>query len=468
MKKETRKIGKEPKKIVLSLSKENIILRAIIAGVCLFLGVVLIVNGCSKMLNKSQYLVLDYPDFEDENGVTSTLFDGNVDLNYYYLMGEEEDSRSIVMNKIDTILNDNMVNIHKLCDYNQLYKDGKEYIHNLKYINDNPNTYIKVSDTLYSLLKDADNLRNDTNGKYSIFAGNLYNIWSDVFSNFGVYGNDDSNILLLDPMFDESKKELIDRTVLAINDTSTYLEFNDETKEVKYNVSISNKDYVTLDLGLLETTFYVDTLKKLLLNEGLDSGYISTLDGMVATLGTNKNNVYWGFDSYSYQTIFNVDFSTIYDYSFTFLGQVNYMSFNPLMNIKNHSYASKNYYFFNYQDYYYVRSMILDSTTGYSSDTTHSSFTFSDKSSLCEQLKDNYNLFFNDFKYNNDYLLKYEDNKNYGAIVMFNNGNTNIEFNGNTTMLYSKLVDSYFDEEYIPYVELSDVVKAKIVATKGE
>ena len=117
MKKETRKIGKEPKKIVLSLSKENIILRAIIAGVCLFLGVVLIVNGCSKMLNKSQYLVLDYPDFEDENGVTSTLFDGNVDLNYYYLMGEEEDSRSIVMNKIDTILNDNMVNIHKLCDY---------------------------------------------------------------------------------------------------------------------------------------------------------------------------------------------------------------------------------------------------------------------------------------------------------------------------------------------------------------
>ena len=51
---------------------------------------------------------------------------------------------------------------------------------------------------------------------------------------------------------------------------------------------------------------------------------------------------------------------------------------------------------------------------------------------------------------------------------MFNNGNTNIEFNGNTTMLYSKIVGNYFDEEYIPYVTVSDVVKAKIEAKVGE
>ena len=56
MKKESRRIGKEPKKIVLSLSKDKLILRAIIAGVCLFLGVGLLLNSCSKMFNKSQYL----------------------------------------------------------------------------------------------------------------------------------------------------------------------------------------------------------------------------------------------------------------------------------------------------------------------------------------------------------------------------------------------------------------------------
>ena len=468
MKKETRKIGKEPKKIVLTLSKDKLILRAIIAGVCLFLGVVLIANSCSKMLNKSQYLAIEYPEIEDYNGVSSSFFDGSIDLNYYYVMGDEEDSRSIVMSKIDTILNDYMVNLHKLCDYNQLYKEGNEYLHNLKYINDNPNTFIKVSDSLYNVLKDAENLRKDTNGLYSIFSGNLNDIWSNIFSNFGVYGNDISNVHLLDPMFNDDKKILIDKTVSCINDTSTYLEFNDETKEVKYNVSYLNKDYITLDLGLLETSFYIDTLKKLLLNEGLDSGYISSSNGMVATLGLNKNNTFWGFDSLSYQTIFNVDYGTIYDYSFTVTGQLNYMSFNPLMNIENHSYASKNYYFFTHEDKYYVRSMIINALSGYTSDVTHSTFTFSNTRTISEQLKDNYILFFNNYEFNNNYLLKYENSENYGAIVMFNDGNTNIEFNGKTTMLYSELVDDYFDEEYIPYVKVSEVVQAKIKAAEGE
>ena len=35
-------------------------------------------------------------------------------------------------------------------------------------------------------------------------------------------------------------------------------------------------------------------------------------------------------------------------------------------------------------------------------------------------------------------------------------------------MLYSKLVGNYFNEEYIPYVTISEVVKAKIEAKEGE
>ena len=149
MKKETRKIGREPKKIELNLSKDKVVLRAIIAGVCLFLGVGLILNSCSNMLNKSQYLVIDYPEINDINEVESKLFDGNVELNYFY-SSDSEDSRSLVMSKINTILEENMVNLHKLCDYNQLYKENNEIIHNLKYINDNPNTWINVTDSLYS------------------------------------------------------------------------------------------------------------------------------------------------------------------------------------------------------------------------------------------------------------------------------------------------------------------------------
>lgn len=467
MKKESRRIGKEPKKIVLSLSKDKLILRAIIAGVCLFLGVGLLLNSCSKMFNKSQYLVIDYPEFEDSNKVKVTLFDGSVDLSYYYT-SDSEDSRSIVMDKIENIFNDNMIYLHKLCDYDQLYIENDTYLINLKYINDNPNTWLKVSDSLYSLLKEAENLRINTDGKYSIFSGKLNEIWGDIFANYGVYGNDASNVSLFDPMYDESKKGLIETVVEKINKDTTNLEFNDSKKEVKFNVFEEDIDFVKLDFGLLETSFYMDTLKKLLLEQNLDSGYISSSNGMVATLGTNKNNISWGFDSYSFQSIYNVNESIIYDYSIEFLGRLNYMSFNPMFNIKNHSYASNNYYFFSNDDKMYVRSMIINAKTGYTSDTTHSTFTFSDQSSLCEELMDNYNLFFNKFEYNNEYLLKFENSQNYGAIVMFNDGYTNIEYNGKTTMLYSKLVSNYFNEEYLPYVTVSEVVKAKIMAKVGD
>ena len=467
MKKETRKIGREPKKIVLSLSKDKIILRAIIAGVCLFLGVGLILNSCSKMLNKSQYLVIEYPEFEDSNDIETTLFDGSIELNYFY-SSDSEDSRSIIMDKIDVILEDNMVNLHKLCDYDQLYEDNNEFIHNLKYINDNPNTWIKVTDSLYSLLKEAETIKINTEGKYSIFSGKLNELWADIFATYGVYGNDSSNVSLFDPIYDDNKREKIEKIVCAINKDTTNLEFNDITKEIKFNVLNEDLNYVQLDFGLLETSFLIDTLKKLLLSENLDSGYISSNNGMIATLGMNKNNVGWVFNSYSYQSLFNIDGSIIYDYSFDFLGALSYMSLNPLMNIKNHSYASKNYYYVEEDDYINIRSMIINAKTGYSSNKAHSSFTFSNNTSISNQLLDNYNLFFNDFEHNNDYLIKYENSENYGAIVMFNDGNTNIEFNGKTTMLYSKLVGNYFEKNYIPYVTLSDVVKAKIEAKKGE
>ena len=467
MKKETRKIGREPKKIELNLSKDKVVLRAIIAGVCLFLGVGLILNSCSNMLNKSQYLVIDYPEINDVNEVESKLFDGNVELSYFY-SSDSEDSRSLVMSKINTILEENMVNLHKLCDYNQLYKENNEIIHNLKYINDNPNTWINVTDSLYSLLKEAESLRINTEGKYSIFSGKLNELWGDIFATYGVHGNDSSNVTLFDPEYDSNKKELIDLTVNKINKETTNLEFKDEKKEVKFNVLEEDKEYVKLDLGLLETSFYIDTLKKLLLEEKLNSGYISSSDGMIATLGINKNSTGWIFNSYSYQSIFNVDGSIIYDYSFDFNGALSYMSFNPLLNIKNHSYASKNYYYLDIEDNINIRSMIINAKTGYSNNSAHSTFTFSDNTNISNQLVDNYNLFFNEFEYNNTYLTKYENNENYGAIVIFNDGNTNIEFKGKTTMLYSKLVSNYFNEEYIPYVTISEVVQAKIEAKEGE
>ena len=77
-------------------------------------------------------------------------------------------------------------------------------------------------------------------------------------------------------------------------------------------------------------------------------------------------------------------------------------------------------------------------------------------------------MYFNqedDYGYN--YLTKFENNAKTGAMVIYNNGNTNIGMNGATTLLYSTLMDNYFDEKYIPYIKISNIVKTKIVAKKG-
>ena len=90
---------------------------------------------------------------------------------------------------------------------------------------------------------------------------------------------------------------------------------------------------------------------------------------------------------------------------------------------------------------------------------------------LIEQFADNYNLYFGSSQENKDYLLSYEDDQKYGLIVTYNDEEHNIPLNGtqgNTTLLYSKLVSNYFKENYIPYIKVSTYVKNKIVATKGE
>ena len=108
--------------------------------------------------------------------------------------------------------------------------------------------------------------------------------------------------------------------------------------------------------------------------------------------------------------------------------------------------------------------MILDATTGYSSTNIHSSFTFSTEDNLVEQLKDNYNLFFSSI--NDKYLLNFKDNNKTGAMIIYNDGNNNIEYNGNTTLLYSTIATNYFEEGGLPYIQMSEVVKNKRVVNE--
>ena len=99
----------ESKKIEISLTKKNILVRSIIVIGALLLATILLTNSCSKMLNKSTYISIDYPEIINLEGEKEILFDGEIAINYYYNIDKEKDSKKNISNKIKTILNDNLV-----------------------------------------------------------------------------------------------------------------------------------------------------------------------------------------------------------------------------------------------------------------------------------------------------------------------------------------------------------------------
>lgn len=457
---------REPKKIVLSLSKKNIVIRAIIAGTCLILGALLIAHSCSNMGDKTGDLTINYPTFTNKNSETQVLFDNNIDVNYYY--SDDTSDKEEVVNKINNSLNE-MIEYHKLLDYNDLYQNNGTDIHNLKYINDHPNVWIKVDLKLFNVLKMAEELRNNTDGKYSIFSGKLYEAWANIIDDYYMFGMNLDTIKSIDPLYNEDIQHKINDIVNSINKENTKIEFNDNTQEVKFVVLDEDKKNIVLDLGLLESSYLIDNLKSRMMSEKLYNGTITSSTGMVATLGDNVEKGYHQINSVSLQSVYNN--SLIFDYSFAYYGARNGMIFNPFLEIKFHSYLSNKspYYYFFDNNNIVIRSLIINSKSGYSDFSVHSSFIYSSELTLSNQLVDNYNLYFNqenDYGYN--YLLKYENSNKTGAIVIYNNGNNNIGINSATTLLYSTLMNDYFDEKYIPYIKVSKVVKTKIVATKGD
>ena len=470
MARESRRKERErhtPKKIEISLSKKNIVIRAIIAGTCLLLGSFFFVNSCSQMNSQSTELDIKYPKFYNIDKEDEVLFDNQINIDYYYA-SNEENSKKETIEKINNILN-NSKEYHKLLDHDTLYESNEETLHNLKYINDNPNKWIKVDSKLYKALIKAEEIRESTNGKYSIFAGRLLDYWEEIISIHYLYGDTLETVESKDPMFNEYFKEDIENIVNSINSTTTYLEFKEDTKEVKYNVKEEDSNNVILDFGFFENAYYLDYLRAVFTSENLTSGIITSNNGMVVSLGLNQRDGYNQLNALSFQTLYN-NGSKVYDYSFAYNGTLSSMMFNPLYNFNVHkTNEDYHYYYFYNENNIIIRSLILNAKTGYSDFKVHSTFTFSSETTLVNQLKDNYNLYFNESDdYGYEYLTNFEGSNNYGAMIVYNNGNTNIEYQGATTLVYSSLIKNFFEEGSIPYVKVSATVKTKIVATKGD
>ena len=320
---------REPKKIELNLSKKNIIIRTVITVIALVLAGILLTNSCSKFVNKSEYLTIDYPEFINKDGDKQKLFNGEISINYYYNLEKEKESKSSISNKIEDLLETHLVKSYQLLDINDGYVENGSDMHNLYYLNNNPNTWVSVNQELFDLLLKAQELSTNTNKRYSPFSGILNQTWSELFLSSKVNnGNTPSS----DPAYSDNKARIIENIVSSINKDTTNLEFKEDNNQVRFNVLNEDLKNVKLDLGLLKHAYLVDILEKLLTSNGFDSGMITSSTGIAVSLGNDLEDGYSQINSVSYQTIYN-DNSMIFDYSLLFNGKLKCMMLNPFLYI---------------------------------------------------------------------------------------------------------------------------------------
>ena len=90
------------------------------------------------------------------------------------------------------------------------------------------NEYVKLNEDTYNLLKLGIEYTNYTNSYFNIFTGALTDYWDEIFNDAYNFGS-----LELDPYYNESQKEKLEKLVNAIpitnEDINKVLEFKDET-----------------------------------------------------------------------------------------------------------------------------------------------------------------------------------------------------------------------------------------------
>jgi hypothetical protein len=320
---------------------------------------------------------------------------GEVKLDYF-ATGTKDD-RNKELSEVKAEFNYAISSYFMLFDADYAYKKDGTMINNLNYINNHPNQKLVLHPFLYESLKDAYNMTIELDGKYNVFAGNLYDYWVR-FLDFQDYEND--------PLFNNENKTKLEAIVDAIDDYKDGkfdLVFDDEEKSVIFELdeNYEHKELITVNLQFMGQAYIIDGIKEYLVAKGFTSGKLySDYYGFFATLGANPGTSTGGFwsESIYYPLVIETNAESLVDIKTP----------NSYNGVRISDYHVK----YNYglrtnsslETIDIIRHPFYNAKTGYPENRYRLISLFSKDSTVAEIAKNTFNLFTSDYSVTKSYI----------------------------------------------------------------
>ncbi len=272
------------RELKLEFSKKRLILFIIVILIAIFSIIIGVINLLKDKGN--EWSTIEITKIKDSQGNNITPFYGEVLLDYY-LEGNKDD-RHQILKEVSHHFNYVLSECFILLDADHGYKNNDEDIKNLFYINNHPNKEIEVHPFLYKSLKDAYKYMIESDGKYNLFAGELYYYWVRVLE-----------LGYADPLDNPLELNIILSRLDDYKNGKYDLIFNDDNNGVTFYVEKNyDIELIEINLQFLGQAYVIDEIKDYLISMGQSKGMVySTYYSFFATLGENPTPKSGGFYS---------------------------------------------------------------------------------------------------------------------------------------------------------------------------
>lgn len=270
-------------------SKKKLVIRIVCFAVAVIVAVGAITYGVVMLGHMDE----GYTTVEADVIDSTLIYQGNIVFQYYFTGSSDEMKK--VLRELKNRYGVALSRVYRLIDAEVEY-DG---YNNIKTINKNPGTAVKVGDELYEVLKDAYEKTLLKKG-YNMFAGALYREWNSILVLEDPYE--------FDPLNNETEKNRIEKISEQVNDLDNFeLEFDDQAKTVKLTLSGKYRAFVNdfelteapvIDLNLLHDAYEIQLIADDLEEKGYNNGYFESANGLVLSLSGHDTGAQYYFLAY--------------------------------------------------------------------------------------------------------------------------------------------------------------------------
>ena len=206
------------------------------------------------------------------------------EFTFSYDLGGDGNDPTAQYRVLTSVYSDACVSAYKLFNEAETF----ENVVNVKYINEHPNTRIKVDEKLYNALYTM------AYGGRLLYLAPYYGYYSQMF-----FSNYDVEAGYFDPTTNAELKDLYERIFPFVSSaTHVILQFYDGTNEIMLHVSDEYAAFAEqndidafIGFGWTKNAFVADYLAETIISSGYTYGYIACKDGFFRGLGDRDYNL---------------------------------------------------------------------------------------------------------------------------------------------------------------------------------